>query len=122
MVKSVLTSKIAKFHFKAASKVTSLIDMEGGGGVWGTFTYLRRQSHTETFILWYNKLWVNGKQFWLLAENFFYYGIWYISFEGAAFLIVLNVCICNILSQEVSGKGKNQTIIHFWMDYGHSLM
>ena len=32
MVKSVLTSKIAKFHFKAAFKVTSLIDMEGGGG------------------------------------------------------------------------------------------
>ena len=25
-------SKIAKFHFKAAFKVTSLIDMEGGGG------------------------------------------------------------------------------------------
>ena len=32
MVKSVLTSKIAKFYFKAAFKVTSLIDMEGGGG------------------------------------------------------------------------------------------
>ena len=109
MVKSVLTSKIAKFHFKAAFKVTSLIDMEGGGG--GTFTYLGRQSHAETFIFWYNKLY--GKQFLLLAETFFYYGIWYISFEGAAFLIVLNVCICNILSQEVSGKGKNQTIIHF---------
>ena len=37
MVKSVLTSKIAKFHFKAASKVTSLIDMEGGGGGVGDF-------------------------------------------------------------------------------------
>ena len=32
MVKSVLTTKIAKFHIKAACKVTSLIDMEGGGG------------------------------------------------------------------------------------------
>ena len=30
MVKSVLTSKIAKFHFKAICKVTSLIDMDGG--------------------------------------------------------------------------------------------
>ena len=30
MVKSVLTSKIAKFHFRAICKVTSLIDMDGG--------------------------------------------------------------------------------------------
>ena len=29
MVKSVLTSKIAKFHFRAICKVTSLIDMDG---------------------------------------------------------------------------------------------
>ena len=36
MVQSVLTSKIAKFHFKVACKVTSFIDMDragrGGGG------------------------------------------------------------------------------------------
>ena len=30
MVKSVLTSNIAKFYFKAICKVTSLIDMDGG--------------------------------------------------------------------------------------------
>ena len=30
MVKSVLTSKIAKFYFKAICKVMSLIDMDGG--------------------------------------------------------------------------------------------
>ena len=30
MVKSVLTSNIAKFYFKAICKVMSLIDMDGG--------------------------------------------------------------------------------------------